>query len=226
MKLVITIDGPAGVGKSSVSSYLAKELNLLLLKSGSFYRALGLALKADIAKLGLERLENIFEEQGLEWEELWQTIQAIKIYQDGEDILLNGEPVTALLQTPEMDILTPQISKIPVIRHFINNLLRLQAEHKDLIAEGRDMGSIVFPWAQYKFFLEASISVRALRRYQQLDINNLSLYELEQQIEIRDEIDRNKKEGTLKPAKNAHIIDTSRLTLKAVCQIIQQSLND
>ncbi|MEM9424180.1 MAG: S1 RNA-binding domain-containing protein, partial [Spirochaetota bacterium] len=199
---------------------------ILLLKSGSFYRAISLGLKNAFPELSATCLENIFEAQGKEWQEIWQVIQAMDIRQEGEQILLNAKDVTALLQTPEMDILTPEVSKIPIIRHFVNELLRGHAGNHSFIAEGRDMGTVVFPQAECKFFLDASIEVRARRRYEQWGGRQTGLRELREQIQIRDEIDRGKKEGALRPAENAYIIDTSNLTLAAVCQIIAKSFND
>ncbi len=222
--MVITIDGPAGVGKSSVAAYLAREYQLLLLKSGSFYRALSLWVRNELSVLSAAELERAYHQRDSNWQQLWRKAQAADIYQQGEQILLGDREVNAQLQTPQLDVLTPRLSALPPVRHFINGLLRSQAEGRDLIAEGRDMGTVVFPEAEYKFFLDASIRVRAQRRWQQMNaLGNLN--DLEQQIYHRDEIDRNKPEGALKASENACIIDTSNLTFAAVCQIIADSLN-
>ncbi|WGK68679.1 (d)CMP kinase [Candidatus Haliotispira prima] len=227
--MIITIDGPAGVGKSSVSGYLAKKENILLLKSGSFYRALSLGVKDELAALPSGDPETCYELRDKRWQRLWHRIQSVYIRQQDEQILLNGQDVTDRLGTPEMDFLTPLLSKLPPVRHFINNLLRSQAEGRSLIAEGRDMGTVVFPHARHKFFLEAGSGVRARRRWEQLHPKEQalrSLAEIENQISVRDKIDRNKKEGTLRAAENAHIIDTGSLTFEDVCQIIAGSLNN
>ena len=232
--MIITIDGPAGVGKSSVASFLARERQILLLKSGSFYRALCLGIRGYLEALPISQLNNIYEgresqENKARWQDLWRAVQTVRIFQEGEKILLNGQDVTEKLQTPELDALTPILSKLPPVRHFINQMLRRHTESHSLIAEGRDMGTVVFPEAEFKFFLDASTSVRAQRRWQQLNDEqraSLSFAELEQRICERDEIDRNKKEGALKPARSAQLIDTSNLTFEAVCQIIAGSLNN
>ena len=222
--MIITIDGPAGVGKSSIASYLAQRLNIMLLKSGFFYRALCLAIKDKLLNLPIQKLEYVFEAQTTEWQFLWQTIQGLKIHQESNDIFLNNNNITALLQTPEMDILTVELAKLPTIRNFINDLLRVQGENRDLIAEGRDMGTVVFPQAEYQFFLNASIKVRAERRYKQLQQQEYNFEELQMQMQHRDEIDQNRKESPLRASKNALVIDTSPLTLETVCQIILNTI--
>ena len=224
--MVITIDGPAGVGKSSVSSYLAKQQNILLLKSGWFYRAVALALQGELEALPPGALERSYKAQNKEnqtWQELRHKMEDLQICQKDERLFLNGIDVSTKLQTAALDTLTPQLSGFPPVRDFVNRLLCSQAEGCSLIAEGRDMGTVVFVQAEHKFFLDAAVGVRAQRRWAQLnetERTGLSLKAVEQKLFERDEMDRNKPEGALRIPENAHILDTGSLTFEAVCQII------
>ena len=227
--MVITIDGPAGVGKSSVASYLAKQQGILLLKSGCFYRAVTLALQAELEALPPGAFEpnagppKDKPDKPETWGEFQRKMEALQIEQQGKKIFLNGMDVGDRLQTAELDRLTPRLSGLPPVRHFVNRLLRSQAQGRSLIAEGRDMGTVVFAQAEHKFFLDASAGIRAQRRWAQFgaaEKAKTSLKGLERQLVERDEIDRNKPGGALKAAKDAHILDTGSLTFEAVCQII------
>ena len=226
--MVITIDGPAGVGKSSVSSYLAKQQNILLLQSGWFYRAVALALQSELEALPLGAIESSYKAQNQTWHEFQRKMEGLQICQRSEMLFLNGIDVSTKLQTSTLDALTPRLSKLPPVRHFVNRLLRSQAEGCSLIAEGRDMGTVVFVQAEHKFFLDAAVGVRAQRRWAQLgeaERAGMSIRRLEQQLSERDEMDRNKPEGALKAAKDAYILDTGSLTFRAVCQIISDLIH-
>lgn len=223
--MIITLDGPAGVGKSSLATYLSRHYQIMFLKSGAFYRALSLALQRSFPE-ELPRLEEFYQDflDGDETaEEIWHVVlnfaMFLEINQQGERIYIGAEDVSELLQTPEMDAITPLVSRFSPFRQRINSLLHEQAQNASLVAEGRDMGTVVFPDADYKFFIDASVEVRARRRFLQQGEQG-DLAELQKFMEERDKIDRNKEEGALKAAEGAIIIDTSSLTFEDVCQII------
>ncbi len=209
--MVIAIDGPAGTGKSTVAHAVAKDLNIVYLNSGSFYRALTLAvLKAGLDVEDTDAVMNLVKKQNLDY------VNA--------RLILNGKDVEALLHQDAVDANVSKISAIVELRHFVNDRMRQIVKKLDIICEGRDMTTVVFPNAEFKFYLDASVDVQAKRRFDQ-GVSNLSLEEIKQAIIKRDEMDRNKTEGSLKRAKDARYIDTSDLTINEVCEIIKAEIN-
>jgi len=204
--MIIAMDGPAGTGKSTIASLIAKKLNITYLNSGSFYRALTMALNdTDIEISDLGRVVEFCRRQKLDYE--------------NSHLILNGKDVEAHLHDDAVSGRVALVSSIVEIRHLVNERMREITDHLDIICEGRDMTTVVFPDAEYKFYLDASIDVQAKRRYDQ-GVSNLTLEEVKEAIVKRDEIDRNKKEGALKKADDAFYIDTSALTIEQVCEII------
>lgn len=204
--MVVAIDGPAGSGKSTVARLVAERLNCTFINSGSFYRAITLALiraGTDLSDSGA--VISLAETLSLS-------------YCDGH-LILNGEDVEHLLHSDEIDSRAASVSAIVPLRHIVNRNIRMIAEGMDIVCEGRDMTTVVFPDARYKFYLDASVKARALRRYRQ-GVSNLTLEQIEETIEKRDEIDKNKEEGSLKIAPDAVYLDTSDLTLQEVYAII------
>lgn len=206
--MVIAIDGPAGVGKSSLAQRIAAEHGFFYLNSGAFYRAIALC----ITESGLE---NSSEEQ-------W-----IVVAQNAElDIVegnlhLNGKNVENLIRNDKIDHWSSKVSTVVAIRHAVNRHLRRIAASLNLVAEGRDMTTVVFPEAELKIYLDASPQVRARRRYNQ-GSSGMSLEDIEQSIRSRDERDRNKKEGSLKIAKDSLVLDSSVLTLDEVYERVRK----
>ncbi|MBQ9495166.1 MAG: 30S ribosomal protein S1 [Treponema sp.] len=204
--MVIAIDGPAGTGKSTVAALLAQKLNITFLNSGSFYRALTLAL--------LEHAVDLADEDGIV-----NFCRAQKLdYTDGH-LILNGVDVESRLHEDEVSAHASPVSAIPEVRHIVNARLRELTNSLSIVCEGRDMTTVVFPNADHKFYLDASLDVQAERRFKQ-GVSNLSLEEIKVAIQQRDESDKNKKEGALKIASDAIYIDTSTLTIDQVCEII------
>lgn len=204
--MVIAIDGPAGTGKSTIASIIAEKLKVVFLNSGSFYRALTLALLDSGVDLQSEAgVVDFCKKQSLEYK--------------NSHLFLNGEDVESHLHDDRVSANVAQLSAIVEIRHLVNQRMREITESLSIVCEGRDMTTVVFPNADYKFYLDASLDVQAERRFNQ-GVSNLSLEEIKESIRKRDEIDKNKKEGALKIAQDAVYIDTSNLTIEEVCAIM------
>lgn len=204
--MIVAIDGPAGTGKSTVAKIIAEKLNITFLNSGSFYRGITLGLLRD--KIDLNN-----EEQILEYAE------NLDLDYVNEHLILNGEDVNHLLHQDIISEHSSPISAIVELRNIVNKKLRKITEKQSVVCEGRDITTVVFPNAEYKFYLDATSEVRAKRRFNQ-GVSDLSFEEIKAAIEKRDEIDKNKKVGALKIAEDATYIDTSLLTIDEVCEII------
>ncbi|MCR5171860.1 MAG: 30S ribosomal protein S1 [Treponema sp.] len=204
--MIIAMDGPAGTGKSTIASIIAKKLGITYLNSGSFYRALTLALNGtDIDITDAQKVLEFCKTQKLEYV--------------NSRLVLNGTDVEDRLHDDAVSARVAQVSSNVDVRHLVNERMQEITKSLDIICEGRDMTTVVFPQAEYKFYLDASIDVQAQRRFDQ-GVSNMTLEEVKQAIIKRDEIDRNKKEGALKRAEDAVYIDTSALTIEQVCEII------
>ena len=210
--MVVAIDGPAGCGKSTIAKIIADKLNTTFLNSGSFYRGITLSL----LRSGID-LEN--------HQEIIAHAQKLDIDYVNSRLVINGEDVEDSLHTDQVDAHTAKVSSIIPLRHIVNEKIRHITKSLSIICEGRDMTTVVFPDAEYKFYLDASIDVQALRRFKQ-GVSNLSLEEIKEGIRKRDEIDKAKAEGALKIAPDATYIDTSDLTIEQVCEIIIRKIHN
>ena len=210
--MVVAIDGPAGCGKSTIAKIIADKLNITFLNSGSFYRGITLSL----LRSGID-LEN--------HQEIIVHAQKLDIDYVNSRLVINGEDVEDSLHTDQVDAHTAQVSSIIPLRHIVNDKIRHITKSLSIICEGRDMTTVVFPDAEHKFYLDASIDVQALRRFKQ-GVSNLSLEEIKEGIRKRDEIDKAKAEGALKIAPDATYIDTSDLTIEQVCEIIIRKIHN
>ena len=141
-----------------------------------------------------------------------------------DHLILNGEDVNHLLHQDIVSEHASPVSAIVELRHIVNKKLRKITETQSVVCEGRDITTVVFPNAEYKFYLDASIDVQAQRRFDQ-GVSELSLEEIKQAIMKRDALDKNKKEGSLKIAEDATYIDTSDLTIDNVCEIILSKIH-
>ncbi|MDR0403169.1 MAG: 30S ribosomal protein S1 [Treponema sp.] len=205
--MVIAIDGPAGTGKSSVASMLAKNLSaggqaFTYINSGSLYRAITLGcLRAGIDPTDGEKALDFAKKARLD-------------YRDGK-VYLDGEMVEDKLHSDEIDRFVSPLSAVTPIRHVVNDHIRKIAAGLNAVVEGRDMTTVVFPDAEFLFYLDASAAERAKRRFEQ-GVSGLSLEEIERSIAERDALDKNKEEGSLIIAPGAVYLDTSYLTLPQV----------
>ena len=209
--MIIAIDGPAGTGKSTIAKLIAEKLNITFLNSGSFYRGITLALLKYNVDLSDEKKVLDFADN-------------LDLDYVNEHLILNGEDVDHLLHQDIVDANASQVSSIVELRHIVNKKLRKITETQSVVCEGRDITTVVFPMAEYKFYLDASIDVQAQRRFNQ-GVSQLSLEEIKEAIRKRDELDKNKKEGSLKIAEDATYIDTSDLTIDNVCEIILSKIH-
>ena len=209
--MIIAMDGPAGTGKSTIASIIAKKLDITYLNSGSFYRALTMALlDGGIDLSAQEKVVEFCKKQKLEYNK--------------SRLVLNGVDVEDHLHDDRVSKNVAQVSAIVPVRHLVNDRMQEITKSLDIVCEGRDMTTVVFPQAEYKFYLDASLDVQAQRRFDQ-GVSNMTLEEIKESIRKRDEIDRNKAEGALKIAEDAVYIDTSNLTIDMVCEIILNKIH-
>lgn len=198
--MIIAVDGPSGSGKSSISKEIAKKLNIQYLDTGAMYRLLALYL----------------EENSLEFSK--EVLKDFDIKQSGETFYLNGVDVSKKIRTNDISKKASDISKIKEVREYMVDLQRKISKSHSVILDGRDISTVVFPNADFKIFLTASVEVRAKRRF--LQDKTLSYDKILEDIKKRDYQDMNRKNSPLRIAKGATVIDTSQMTKEQVIQKI------
>ena len=207
---VITVDGPSGSGKGTICQLLSRELNWGLLDSGALYRLVGLAAKHH----GVE-LDN---QEALVVLAAHLDVQFIAREDDSVQIILEGEEVTDVIRTEAVGKDASIVAALPEVREALLGRQRAFAELPGLIADGRDMGTVVFPEAGLKVYLDASADERAVRRYNQLINKGLdaSLQAILEDIQARDDRDMSRAVAPLKPAADAVILDTTKMSIDEV----------
>lgn len=209
-KLVITIDGPAGSGKSSAAKLLAARIGAAFLDTGAMYRAATLAAMQNRCDLNdIKQLEKIIDDTNFEFE-MKSSQMAVKI---------NNSDVTEEIRDPQVTANVYFIASAPTLRQRLVRMQReIAAEYEKIVTEGRDQGTVAFPDAEFKFFLTADSAQRAQRRAKELAENGhkVDINKLQEEIEKRDKQDSTRKIAPLVPAADAITINTTSLTLEQV----------
>lgn len=210
---VLAIDGPSGAGKGAVSAAIARRLGWHLLDSGAVYRALALA--------SIERSVPVEDEAGMVALARGLDLD-FEPGDDGIEAVLDGRPVGDLLRSETVSVQASRIAAIPAVRFALLDLQREARRAPGLVADGRDMGTIVFPDAELKIFLDASVEERAERRYKQLKAKGESviLSRLFRDMQERDRRDRERAVAPTVPAADAVVVDSTRLSLDQVIERI------
>lgn len=212
-RLIIAIDGPAASGKSTTAKMVAKELGYRYVDTGAMYRAVTLkALEENVNLNDKKAVAQIAEQAQIE---LVETNGEIKT-------LLDGRDVSREIRSPQIDANINSVCEIPDVRRVMIKLQRKMAEKGGAVVEGRDIGTVVFPQADLKFFLVASLKERAKRRLKELQSmgSNPDIMEIEQEIRRRDELDSHREHSPLKRAKDAILIDTTSMSVQEQVQAI------
>lgn len=218
-KLIIAIDGPSGAGKSTLSKALASQLDYLNIDTGAMYRSVallaqqrsinphdGAALKALCADLSIEFIRG----------------------ESSERVLVNGDDVSAAIRTPEVSLLTAQVAACPAVREAMLHLQRKLGEAGGVVLEGRDIGTVVFPRADIKFFLSATAVERGRRRYEELQAQGIEV-DLQQtiaEVEVRDAADTARTLAPLMQADDALVVDSTQLSIEDVLNEMLRIVKD
>ena len=217
--MIVAVDGPAGSGKGTVTKRIEKELGFLNLDTGATYRCV--ALQTLREGLSLEKEKEIIK--------IANNID-IKIDNTGEKdiILLNGEDVSKEIRTKEVTSIVSQISSIIPVRERMVEVQRSLAKGKNVIVEGRDIGTVVFPNADVKIYLDASEVIRAKRRYEENVQNGIdtTYEEVLENVKMRDYNDMHKPYGALKKADDAIVVDSTNLSIEEVVEKIKNIIKD
>ena len=217
--IAIAIDGPAGAGNSSIARGVARELGYIYVDTGALYRTVGLAVSRSRIDL----------EDRSELEALLKNTDIRLVFQGGEQrVLLNGVDVSDEIRTPEASLMASRVSARPTVRAFLLSLQRELAETNNVLMDGRDIGTVVLPNAQIKYFLTASIDCRAQRRYRELTEKgqDVRLEDVRADIEKRDYDDSHRAIAPLKAAADAEIIDNTGMQLEQSVAALTARIRD
>ena len=217
--MIVAVDGPAGSGKGTVTKRIEKELGFLNLDTGATYRCVALqVLRENVSLKNEEEIIKIANDMD------------IKINNTGDKdiILLNGEDVSKEIRTKEVTSIVSQVSSIIPVREKMVEVQRKLANGKNVIVEGRDIGTVVFPNADIKIYLDASEEIRAKRRYEENKQNGIdtTYEEVLENVKMRDYNDMHKKVGALKKADDAIVVDSTNLTIDQVVEKIKDIIKE
>lgn len=198
MNKIIAIDGTAGSGKGTIAKHIAKEIGYFYLDTGAFYRAVSyLIIKNNISLGDIDTITNLVRNLNIEFKDYM--------------VLVNGEDVTNEIRSKDVNAIVSIVADILEVRLLINDKIRKYIGNKDYIVDGRDVGTVIFPNADFKFYLDASIDTRARRRFNQLTNmgNDANFEKILENIQVRDKIDKTREFGALIMADDAILIDTT-----------------
>ena len=212
--MIVCIDGPAGAGKSTVARRLAARLGFRMLDTGAMYRSVAWAARRD----------------GIDWNDpaaIVEVADRIHIELADDTVRVDGQDVTAEIRTPEITALTHYAADNPGVREHMVARQRKLGASRDIVTEGRDQGTVVFPDAQCKFFVTASPATRARRRWEELRArgSNVTLEEVLAQQQLRDERDSRRLVGPLQPAVDAVIVSTDTLSIDEVVELLEAEVH-
>ncbi len=209
MSFIVAIDGPAGSGKGTITKIICEKLNLINISTGGAYRSVALAtLQNNIQINEIEKIVDLLDKINIEFKR-----------ENNKDLVyLNGKDVTRRIREKDVTNIVSKVSSIKEVRFKLNELFRKVAKDKKVIMEGRDIGTYVFPNADVKIYLDASLEERAKRRVKQNEELGIHIpyEEIKEDIRKRDENDKNKEIGALKKADDSIYIDTSNMTIEEV----------
>ena len=218
MGFVVAIDGPAGSGKGTITKLIAEKRNLVSIDTGAMYRCVTLdSLNKGIEPNNIEGIKSVLENINIELTKV-----------NGEQkVFLNGKDVTSEIREPKVDDVVAKYAAIKQIRDKVTPMQRKMGETQNIIMEGRDIGTVVFPNADVKIYLDASEEIRAKRRYEENIQNgmNTTYEEILENVRMRDYNDMHKEVGALKVAEDAIVVDSSNLTIDEVVEKIKEIIN-
>lgn len=211
--MIVTIDGPAGAGKSTAARRLAERLGFVFLDTGAMYRA----VTWHCQQSGIPLTDNHAVEQAA---------RSMRLRFHGHQVIVNDQDVSSEIRSREVTQESRFVAANNAVRSYLVELQRQFAEGRDVVTEGRDQGTVAFPHAEWKFFLVADPRERALRRQRELALKgqHIALEELLEQQTQRDERDSRREFGTMRAADDARVVDTSRLTLDEVVDHLEQAV--
>ena len=217
--MIVAIDGPAGSGKGTVTKLIAKRMGLINLDTGATYRCVALeTIRRGLTLEEKQKIINLVDDLDIEFE----------YENDDIKVFLNGEDVTSEIRNMEVTKIVSQVSSIVAVRLKMVELQRRMAKGKDVIMEGRDIGTYVFPNADVKIYLDADVEERAKRRFKENQEKGIdsSYEEILENIKLRDENDKNKEIGSLKIADDAIIVDSSKLTIEEMTNKVEEIIRE
>ena len=198
MNKIIAIDGTAGSGKGTIAKHIAKKIGYFYLDTGAFYRAVSyLIIKNNISLGDIDTITNLVRNLNIEFKDYM--------------VLVNGEDVTNEIRSKDVNAIVSIVADILEVRLLINDKIRKYIGNKDYVVDGRDVGTVIFPNADFKFYLDASVDTRARRRFNQLTNmgNDANFEKILENIQVRDKIDKTREFGALIMADDAILIDTT-----------------
>lgn len=210
-RLTIAMDGPAGSGKSTIAQRLAETLDYLYLNSGSMYRAMTLlSIREGGDSANVSTLTKLAQSCRIDF------------LDNGKTTLLNGEDVSDFLRTPEIDRAIVDVAKVPEVRHEMVKQQRRIGEKGGIIVEGRDVTTVVFPDADLKFYINASVEERAKRRFAEQQAKGIetTLSQVKKEIRERDQMDESREHSPLRTAEDAIVVDTTSMTINQAVDFV------